>query len=191
MNDHELDFALDAIHQGRAQVSDPPELHERAFAVPLQSPQRRFLPPISTWRFQSMFSATKFVVAGVIVALFGGFLLSGVLTQQPGDLELDVDSTTAKFAIKRRGSRYERTWVNPTRTPPSTLRVRSPHRLPGGSATAIQSSERDSADSPAKHSKGHLAPSHPARWSLVDTHAEPAWRRCASPIDQQRLQEGL
>ena len=38
------------------------------------------------WRFQSMFSATRFVVAGVIVALFGGFLLSGVLTQQSGDV---------------------------------------------------------------------------------------------------------
>jgi len=37
------------------------------------------------WRFQSMFSATKFVVAGVIVALFGGFLLTGVLTTQQGD----------------------------------------------------------------------------------------------------------
>ena len=34
------------------------------------------------WRVQSIFSATKFVVAGVIVALFGGFLASGVLTQQ-------------------------------------------------------------------------------------------------------------
>jgi hypothetical protein len=33
------------------------------------------------WRFQPMFSATKFVVAGVIVALFGGFLLSGVLSE--------------------------------------------------------------------------------------------------------------
>jgi hypothetical protein len=33
------------------------------------------------WRFQSMFSATKFIVAGAIVALFGGFLLAGVLTQ--------------------------------------------------------------------------------------------------------------
>jgi hypothetical protein len=33
------------------------------------------------WRFQSMFSATKFVVASAIVALFGGFLLAGVLTQ--------------------------------------------------------------------------------------------------------------
>jgi len=32
------------------------------------------------WRFPTMFSATKYIVAGVIVALFGGFLLSGVLT---------------------------------------------------------------------------------------------------------------
>jgi hypothetical protein len=37
------------------------------------------------WRFQPMFSATKFVVAGVIVALFGGFLLAGVLTTPNGD----------------------------------------------------------------------------------------------------------
>jgi hypothetical protein len=37
------------------------------------------------WRFQTMFSATKFLVAGAIVALFGGFLLSGVMTQQPSD----------------------------------------------------------------------------------------------------------
>lgn len=29
-----------------------------------------------------MFSATKFVIAGVIVARFGGLLLAGVLTQQ-------------------------------------------------------------------------------------------------------------
>jgi len=42
-----------------------------AVMTPTQSPK---------WRFQSMFSATKFVVAGAIVALFGGFLLSGVLT---------------------------------------------------------------------------------------------------------------
>jgi len=32
-----------------------------------------------------MFSATKFIVAGVIVALFGGYLLAGVLTPQPSD----------------------------------------------------------------------------------------------------------
>ena len=32
-----------------------------------------------------MFSATKFVVAGAFVALVGGFLLAGVLTQQPNE----------------------------------------------------------------------------------------------------------
>ena len=32
-----------------------------------------------------MFSALKFVAAGVIVALFGGFLLTGILTTQQGD----------------------------------------------------------------------------------------------------------
>ena len=33
------------------------------------------------WRFQSMFSATKSLVAGAILALVGGFLLAAVLTQ--------------------------------------------------------------------------------------------------------------
>ena len=34
------------------------------------------------WRFQTMFNATKFVVAGAIVALFGSLLLAGILTEQ-------------------------------------------------------------------------------------------------------------
>ncbi len=39
-----------------------------------------------TWGFRTMFSAAaKFVVAGAIVALFGGFLLAGVLTR-PSDV---------------------------------------------------------------------------------------------------------
>lgn len=37
------------------------------------------------WRLQPMFSAVKFVVAAAIVALFGGFLLAGVVTQPRGD----------------------------------------------------------------------------------------------------------
>jgi hypothetical protein len=37
------------------------------------------------WRFQSKFSATRFVVAGFIVAMFGGLLLAGVPTQSSGD----------------------------------------------------------------------------------------------------------
>jgi hypothetical protein len=41
------------------------------------------------WRFQSVFSATKFVVASAIVALFGGFLLAGVLTL-PSDEQMPM-----------------------------------------------------------------------------------------------------
>ena len=42
-------------------------------SVAAQAPKRRL---------QIMFSATKFVLAGAIVALFGGFLLAGILTTQ-------------------------------------------------------------------------------------------------------------
>lgn len=44
-----------------------------ARSVAAQAPKRRF---------QSMFHATKFLLAGAIVAMFGGFLLSTVVTQQ-------------------------------------------------------------------------------------------------------------
>jgi hypothetical protein len=37
------------------------------------------------WRFQSMFSATKFVAAGAIVALFGAFLLISLPLERPGE----------------------------------------------------------------------------------------------------------
>jgi len=47
------------------------------------------------WRFQPMFSAAKFVVAGVIVALFGGFLLSGVLTTQRTEEPLPVGASVS------------------------------------------------------------------------------------------------
>ncbi len=42
-----------------------------------------------------MFSATKFVVAAAIVALFGGFLLSGILKQQPSDEPLPPAAASA------------------------------------------------------------------------------------------------
>jgi hypothetical protein len=51
------------------------------------------------WRFQSMFSATKFVVAGAVVALFGGFLLTGVLTQ-PSDDRPPVVGASASVATQ-------------------------------------------------------------------------------------------
>ena len=47
------------------------------------------------WRFQSMFSTTKFVIAGAILALFGGFLLSGILTQEPSDDRLPAVGASA------------------------------------------------------------------------------------------------
>jgi hypothetical protein len=53
----------------------------------------------SKWRFQSMFSATKFVVAGVIVALFGGFLLTGVLTQKGEESVLPAGASASPEAI--------------------------------------------------------------------------------------------
>ena len=85
MNDHELDRALDTIYQGRTDLVDPPRLHERALSVPLEFPQQRgWLPHIDTRGF-TMFSALKFVAASAIVALFGGFLLTGVFTTQQGD----------------------------------------------------------------------------------------------------------
>ena len=45
------------------------------------------------WRVQPIFSALKFVVAGAIVALFGGFLLSAVLTQQPSEEQVPAAVT--------------------------------------------------------------------------------------------------
>lgn len=76
MNDHELDRVLDIIHQARADLVDPPRLHERALAVPSQFPKRHGWPRIDIGGFD-MSSALKFVAAAAIVALFGGFLLVG------------------------------------------------------------------------------------------------------------------
>jgi hypothetical protein len=53
------------------------------------------------WRFQSMFSATKFVVAGAIVALFGGFLLSGVL-MQPSEEQMPAVGASASAEAEPR-----------------------------------------------------------------------------------------
>ena len=46
------------------------------------------------WRFEFMFSATKFVVAGVIVALVGGFLLTGMLTTRVEQTDPNLGATT-------------------------------------------------------------------------------------------------
>jgi hypothetical protein len=56
------------------------------------------------WRFGSVFSATKFVVAGAIVALFGGFLLSTVLTQPPSDEPLPAVGASASAQAEPTGA---------------------------------------------------------------------------------------
>jgi hypothetical protein len=95
MNDRDLDLALAAMGASHTRVRVPPALRDRVRAVPEHAPrQRRWLPRLPRWRSQSMFSATKFVVAGVILALFGGFLLRGVMTQ-PSEEQLPVVGASA------------------------------------------------------------------------------------------------
>jgi len=92
--DNELRGAL-RLHFAAAPPMPDALLRDVLERVP-ETPQQRDVTPLSPkWRFQSMFSATKFVVAGVIVALFGGFLLSGVLTTQQGEELLPAVGATA------------------------------------------------------------------------------------------------
>ena len=58
-------------------------------------PGDRFVPAEGGF---SMFSALKFLAAGVIVALFGGFLLTGILTTQQGDEVLPAAVTASPTA---------------------------------------------------------------------------------------------
>ena len=61
-------------------------VRRQVLAIPIeQIPQRHaWLPHFEIGSF-TVFSALKFIAAGVIVALFGGFLLAGVLTGPQGD----------------------------------------------------------------------------------------------------------
>ncbi len=94
MNDNDLSLALDRLVAERKRVAAPSTLHERVWAIPGNTPdEQRSLPRIDTRGF-TMFSALKFVAAGVIVALFGGFLLSGVLTT-PDDDQMAPAAVTA------------------------------------------------------------------------------------------------
>ncbi len=95
MNDNELSRALVGLVADRKRLGAPQTLHEKVWAIPTTTPpEPHWLQRLGTGRFQSLFNATKFVVAGAIVALFGGFLLSGVLTA-PSDDALPAASATA------------------------------------------------------------------------------------------------
>jgi hypothetical protein len=77
------------------------DIAEKVWAIPTTThPEPHWLPRLDTRRFQSMFSATKFVVVGVIVALFAGFLLGGVLTQQPSEETVPAVGASASASAR-------------------------------------------------------------------------------------------
>ncbi len=87
MNDHQIDLALEAMGRDRTGVPEPPTLRERMAAIPFTTSRRRGWLSLIDTRGYTMFSAVKFIAAGVIVALFGGLAIAGVLTtQQDGEL---------------------------------------------------------------------------------------------------------
>jgi parallel beta-helix repeat protein len=75
------------------QAPDPANVIVAARLEIQQTPQQRGFLPLITARFPTMFSAAKFVVAGVIVALFAGFLLAGVYSEPTRDPGAAVDAT--------------------------------------------------------------------------------------------------
>jgi|GEM_PF-4651368 len=76
----------------RVAVADAPQRRYRWWPFPTKSGP-------TPARGSTMFSAVKFVVAGAIVALFGGFLLSGVLTH-PSDESVPAASTSASPKVE-------------------------------------------------------------------------------------------
>ena len=75
----------DWLHRTLDRIPDPAHRYPLVAAEISETPQHRgYLPPINTWRFQSMFSATKLVVAGAIVATVGVSLYTNV-ERQTGD----------------------------------------------------------------------------------------------------------
>ena len=129
MND--LDAALRATYQARSQTPAPPSLLDEVLAIPdLDVPQHRRWPSLTTGRFQSMFSATKFVVAGAIVALFGGFLLTGVLTQ-PSDDRLPVVGASASATTQTEPTDAATSEAEPTTTVEADSSTTAPDLLSG------------------------------------------------------------
>ena len=93
-------------------------------SVAAQAPKRRL---------QTMFSATKFVLAGAIVALFGGFLLAGILTTQDEAPPAPAAETTAAAQVS--GT------VDSAAVPRPSVHVRLVVRLVDGTATDDESAQ--------------------------------------------------
>jgi hypothetical protein len=99
------------------------------------------------WRFQSMFSAAKFVIAGVVLALFGGLLLAGVLTQQPSDETAPDAAASASIA--------------PAATEPAATRNVQPE--PDASASADVQAELRTLKNRLNHLRAKRAPTEADR----------------------------
>lgn len=83
MNEHDLSASLRAIHGDRGALRAP-GLDQRIRGIDFDTipQQRSWLLQLPQWRSGTLFSATKLVVAGAVVALFGGYLLAGLLPVQ-------------------------------------------------------------------------------------------------------------
>lgn len=83
----------------RADTSGPPDAANRATLITSGIGRT----PSVRGRTRPMFSAARFVVAGVVLALFGSVLLGGVLTQQPVDEPVPAaavsPSPTASYVV--------------------------------------------------------------------------------------------
>lgn len=87
MIERDIELTLHELARVHVRHEAPADVREDARLVPLTTPRRRSWPPQpADWRFHSILSAARFVLAGAIVALFGGFLLAGILAQRNEDM---------------------------------------------------------------------------------------------------------
>ena len=78
------------------------------------------------WRVQAVFGVTRFVVAGVIVALFGGFLLARLPTTQPSEERMPaVGASASAQATPTDATAEPQPTLEPERTETSATAVRS------------------------------------------------------------------
>jgi hypothetical protein len=101
MNEHHLEAGLRALHVARAQLPDPPALHERMLALSFDDiPQRRsWLSRLNMGGLRSLFSATEVALASAVVALFGFVVLAGVmLTGRPETPAIGATPTATSLA---------------------------------------------------------------------------------------------
>jgi len=95
IDDHGLGQGLRALHRERANLPDPPSLHQRLGSMPLERmpTRRRWLPSAPRLNLVPMLNATRFVAAALVVAVFGGALLTTTLSPQTAPQEIPVGAT--------------------------------------------------------------------------------------------------